>query len=126
MKALLLVFIGGGTGSCLRYALSKWFNQAGQLMPYGTLLANILSCMVLGFAAYLYASKYAESDWLKLLVLVGFCGGFSTFSTFSNEIFQFMKAGNQSSMVAYLLASLILCNFALALGGLLGAWAVSK
>ncbi len=114
------VFLGGGVGSLLRYGLSKWLNQAGQYLPYGTLSANILSCILLGFVAVLYVQKYPTQDWLKWGILVGVCGGFSTFSTFSNELFQFMRNGQMNAAMVYLFASLILCNLALGFGGWLG------
>ena len=122
MKVLLFVFLGGGLGSCCRYLLSKWMNPLSAFLPYGTLLSNILACLVLGFAAYLFENRFPQSNSLRLMVLVGFCGGFSTFSTFSNEVFQFIRSGNNTSMITYSLASIILCNMAIGLGIWLASW----
>lgn len=116
MKALLFVFLGGGAGSCCRYLISKWLNPIAALLPFGTLSANVLSCIILGMGAYLFETKFTDHNLLRTMVLVGFCGGFSTFSTFSNEAFQFMKNGQQTNVIIYVLASLILCNLAIALG----------
>lgn len=120
MKTLLFVFVGGGLGSCCRYLISKWLNPIADFLPFGTLTANILSCIVLGMGAYLFEAKFTEHSMVRTLVLVGFCGGFSTFSTFSNEAVQFMRNGQNNNMVIYVLSSLILCNLAIGLGLWLG------
>jgi len=116
MKTLALIFIGGGLGSLCRYWVSSWLNNTGQFMPYGTLLSNILACFILGFGAYWFESKFPDQNALRLMVLVGFCGGFSTFSTFSNELFGFLKTGNQTSMLTYMAISVIACNLAIGVG----------
>lgn len=120
MKTLLFVFLGGGLGSCCRYLISKWLNPLATFLPFGTLTANILSCIVLGMGAYLFESKFTDQSVLRTMVLVGFCGGFSTFSTFSNEGFQFMRNGQNNNLMVYVIASLVLCNLAIGLGLWLG------
>jgi len=120
MKALLFVFVGGGLGSCCRYLLSKWLNPLLDFIPYGTLASNVLSCIVLGMGAYLFESRFADQSMLRIMILVGFCGGFSTFSTFSNEAFQFLKNGQYTNLGIYVLASLVVCNLAIGLGLWLG------
>lgn len=120
MKTLLFVFLGGGLGSCCRYLISKWLNPLAAFLPFGTLTANVLSCIVLGMGTYLFESKFADQNMLRTMVLVGFCGGFSTFSTFSNEGFQFMRNGQNNSLIVYVIASLVLCNLAIGLGLWLG------
>jgi len=122
MKTLLFIFLGGGLGSCCRYLISVWLKPLSNFLPFGTLTANILSCIVLGMGVSLFASRFAQQDALKVMILVGFCGGFSTFSTFSNESFQFLKNGQTSNLALYILVSLILCNLAIALGLWIGKW----
>ena len=80
-----LVFIGGGVGSLCRYGIGNLLNQQGQTSPItATFIINIISCFIAGFLiAALPKSSVAESG--RLLLLTGFCGGFSTFSTFSVE-----------------------------------------
>lgn len=108
MKTLLLVFVGGGLGSMLRFAFSKWLN--GSAFPIGTLLANVLASMILG---YLTGKLLEVSNPMKALLAIGFCGGFSTFSTFSSESFQYLQTGQymQAALHTFL-------NFGLCLGGI--------
>ena len=85
MNAFIAIFIGGGLGSLLRYSISLGLKKYESGFPFATLTANILSCIVLG-AAWIYFSRNTNyPDQTKLLIMTGFCGGFSTFSTFSLE-----------------------------------------
>lgn len=113
----LAVFLGGGVGSCLRYAFSLWWYTLDGNFPFGTLSANVISCLILGFVAFLFQEKYLSDDWLKTLLLVGFCGGFSTFSSFTNEVLQLLKQDYLFHGILYMMLSLILGNLALLLGG---------
>ena len=116
MKTLLFVFLGGGLGSCCRYLISKWLNPLTDFIPYGTLSANILSCIILGIGVSLFESRFADHNALRVMILIGFCGGFSTFSTFSNEAFQFLKNSQYINLTVYVIGSLVLCNLAIGLG----------
>lgn len=94
MKTILAIFIGGGVGSLLRYGMGRIIAlYYSGFFPLGTFLANILSCAVLGLVL-LGISKVPELsfNW-KALLVIGFCGGLSTFSTFSSESLQLMKEG---------------------------------
>jgi CrcB protein len=118
MTDWLAVFIGGGVGSLLRYGLSRWLGTSEAGFPLGTLTANVLACVVLGLAWHVFAQRVGLPPALKTLVLVGFCGGFSTFSTFSFETLRLMQAGQIGLAALYVLASLGSC--------LLLLWGISK
>ena len=118
MKELLLVFLGGGLGSTVRFSLGKWVNALhNHHFPWGTLVVNIVACLVLGFVIGLADHKQLISASSRLFWTVGFCGGFSTFSTFSNETLYLIQAGFTISLILYIGLSLLLCVAAI-FGGL--------
>ncbi|MEL6191141.1 MAG: fluoride efflux transporter CrcB [Bacteroidota bacterium] len=118
MMEWLAVFMGGGLGSMLRFGLSKWIGTAESGFPIATLAANILSCVVLGFAWIYFAKNTNFPAAYKSLILVGFCGGFSTFSTFSFETLKLIQAGEWLLAAIYVLLSISSC--------LLILWLITK
>ena len=110
MKELIAVFVGGGLGSLLRFGLGRWFGAAsGHTFPIGTFAVNILACFMLGLIVGLADQKQMLSPFTRLFWAVGFCGGFSTFSTFSLENLQFMQTGQFSIMLLYIGLSFLVC-----------------
>ncbi len=116
MKNLLLVFIGGGFGSVLRYLISKHFNSYESGIPYGTFLANILGSLLIGVILGLALKQNTLSQNQTLLLATGFCGGFTTFSTFAYENHVFLKSGDFTSFIIYTIASFITGFLAVFLG----------
>jgi fluoride exporter len=105
----LAVFIGGGLGSLTRYGISLGFQRAGVLQfPLATLISNTLACVIMGVALYYFKQKTIQVEWISLVVLTGFCGGFSTFSTFSYETFQLMQQGAYAWAITNVLLSVFL------------------
>lgn len=107
MKQILLVFIGGGTGSILRYLISRILNKA-TILPLGTLTVNVLGSLIIGLVLGLSYRQQLLSGNATLLLVTGFCGGFTTFSTFSFENHVFLKSGDFMSFGIYTFSSLVL------------------
>lgn len=108
MYNLLMVFLGGGLGSLCRYGVGKLMLNATPQFPSGTLIANILSCILLGYL-FGITQKSGLADPAKLLWMTGFCGGFSTFSTFSLETFVLFETGQAGYALLNIGGSLIIC-----------------
>lgn len=110
MNNLLLVFVGGGLGSLARFGISEIVkNNFKSSFPIATLCSNILSCLILALMVGLYSGKADASPAMKTLLVVGFCGGFSTFSTFSYETVELMRSGNVIYAIANILISVVVC-----------------
>ncbi len=110
MSTWLAIFIGGGLGSLARFGVGKLVGTYSKsAFPLGTLTANVLSCIVLAVVVYAFSDKISANSFLKPLLVIGFCGGFSTFSTFSNETFELIRSGNHLFAVANIVVSVLLC-----------------
>ena len=105
MKQLLLIFIGGGFGSVLRYLLTKYLNNPITGIPYGTFLVNVVGSLFIGIILGLAIKNQALNQNQTLLFATGFCGGFTTFSAFAYENHLFLKSGNLSLFFLYTIAS---------------------
>jgi len=117
--AFVWVFLGGGLGSLCRYSIARLLAPWQAIFPYATLTANALSCIVLG-AFVALALKSQISEPVKLFAMVGFCGGFSTYSTFTNETWQLLEGGSLSLAALNVLGNLFLCLACIGLGLWLG------
>lgn len=105
MKEVFLVFIGGGVGSVARFLLGKFLNNTSDGIPYGTFLANILGSLFIGLILGYALKSETLTQNHTLLLATGFCGGFTTFSTFAYENHVFLKSGDFMSFALYTIAS---------------------
>jgi len=116
MKQFLLVFLGGGIGSGLRYLISKTLNPFTSNFFIGTFGVNILGCLIIGIILGLSAKSTALSNNTVLFITIGFCGGFTTFSSFALENYGMLREGQITSFLLYTLSSILVGILAVVLG----------
>ena len=109
IKNILLVGLGGGAGSILRYLCQKWIYQVyPHPFPWGTFAVNIAGCFIIGVLfALAERTSVLTPEW-RLLLTTGFCGGFTTFSTFAYENMTLLKTGDITYFLFYILFSIVL------------------
>lgn len=115
------LFVGGGLGTLCRFWVSKSLSPY-LVFPLGTLASNILASLIMGF----FLGYWAKADGgvpylLRLWVAVGFCGGFSTFSAYSFEVFQMLQQGRWGTAAVYVMMSTAFCVLSTAL-----AWWIAQ
>ena len=108
MKSFLLVFVGGGLGSGLRYLITIAMNQYSKFFPFGTFTVNILGCLLIGLILGYAQKENTLTSNQTLLLATGFCGGFTTFSAFANENLELIKNGEIFNLSLYTIGSIIL------------------
>ena len=116
MKQFFLVFVGGGFGSALRFLIGKYLNNAETGIPYGTFAANIIGSLLIGIILGFAAKNNALTENHTLLLATGFCGGFTTFSTFAYENHVFLKTGDFTSFALYTIGSFMVGFLAVFIG----------
>lgn len=107
MKQFLLVFLGGGLGSSLRYLISFYLNPVFPLFYLGTFLVNIIGSLLIGILFGLGTSTGQLPPNQSLLLATGFCGGFTTFSAFSLEGQSLLRSGEIFHFVLYIFGSIL-------------------
>lgn len=114
----LWVAVGSALGGVLRYALTRATIPISTGVPWGTVLINVIGSFVIGFfgTLTLQTGRYPLSDNARLFVMVGVCGGFTTFSSFSLQTFDLLRSGQWARAIINVVLSVFLCLGAVAIG----------
>ncbi|MDR2773179.1 MAG: fluoride efflux transporter CrcB [Tannerella sp.] len=117
IKEIMLVGLGGGVGSILRY-LSAVCSQkiCNTVFPAGTFFVNLLGCLIIGLLIGVIEHRQMLDENCRLLFVTGFCGGFTTFSAFSAESLRLFESGHVLSGILYVTASVLIGTAAVWLG----------
>ncbi len=122
MKDFLAISIAAIVGANLRYLLSRLAAmQLGSVFPYGTLFINIVGSLIVGFFVVWTSERALVDPRWRLLVVVGFCGSFTTFSSYAFETIAYFEQGQWGLMLANVLTNNVLC-----LGGALAGMALAR
>ena len=116
IKDIVLVGIGSGIGGMCRYLISLAMSHVCNGFPWATFSVNVAGCLLIGILWGLTSRFQSMSPTFTLFLMVGFCGGFTTFSTFSKEGLALLQANNYMLFVLYTIGSVVLGIAAVALG----------
>jgi CrcB protein len=124
----LWIAIGSALGGLLRYAITRATLNLDNGFPFGTVLVNVLGCFLIGFFGTLTlpGSRYAVPENARLFVMVGICGGFTTFSAFSLQTFDLVRSGAWGRALANITVSVVLCFVSIAAVHLLAHRTVAR
>ena len=113
---ILAIALGGAGGSVLRYLLGGMVQRAAHAgFPFGTLTVNVIGCLLIGIIVQYY-TNLEPSSVVRGFLIVGFCGGFTTFSAFSSETIGLLDGGNYARAALYVALSVALCLIATSTG----------
>ena len=119
MKSFLLVFLGGGLGSGLRYLVTIAMNQYSKVLPFGTFAVNMIGCLLIGLVLGYAQKENTLTSNQTLLLATGFCGGFTTFSAFASENLELIRNGELFNFSIYAIGSVFLGIVLILIGYLL-------
>ena len=119
MKSFLLVFLGGGLGSGLRYLVAIVMNQYSKVLPFGTFAVNMIGCLLIGLVLGYAQKENTLTSNQTLLLATGFCGGFTTFSAFASENLELIRNGELFNFSIYAIGSVFIGMLLILIGYLL-------
>lgn len=123
MSDTVWIALGGALGSAARYWIALWAAPVSRHLPWGTIGINVAGSFLIGFfgTLTLASGRHPAPEWLRLFVMVGFCGGFTTFSSFSLQTLDLLRGGAWGRASANAALSVLLCLASVAAGHALAA-----
>jgi CrcB protein len=119
MSLILGVAAGGAVGALSRYGIDTWIERRSDaVFPWATFLINVSGCLAVGFIIAALVDRHRAPQWLRTALVMGFCGGFTTFSTFAQETLNLIEEGDNRIAFATIAANVIL--------GLAAVWAGAR
>lgn len=121
LTTTLWICLGGAIGTSARYWIAVWALPISRSLPWGTILINVTGTFVIGLAGTLTLAngRYPLSETARLFIMVGLCGGYTTFSSFSLQTLDLLRGGALLRATLNIVASVILCVVAVAAGHIL-------
>ena len=117
MELYLSIAIGGALGALTRYGISTFYEaNYSSLIPWGTMLANLIGSFLIGMIFIILQDKFQQNESLRGLLIIGFLGAMTTFSSFSLEALLLLQRGNYTYAICYILFSVVFCLLATLLG----------
>jgi CrcB protein len=117
MSTIAAVFVGGALGALSRYGLDRLIEQRGESsFPWSTFAINVSGCVLVGFLIAAIVDRHSAPDWLRAGLVVGFCGGYTTFSTFAQETLDLVEAREVVSAALSVSANVVLGVLAVVAG----------
>ena len=112
IKSILLIFLGGGVGSVMRYGIHRTTQSISIVFPLGTFIVNFIGCLMIGILWGITEKQLKLSEEIKLLMMTGLCGGFTTFSAFTLEGIGLLKEQRITAFFLYIISTVIICLIA--------------
>ena len=117
MSILISIFLGGGFGAIIRYLVIEQVNKLFLIaFPFGTIAVNVIGAFLIGLLSSYLAERLDVSENIKMFLIVGFCGGFTTFSSFNIEFYQLFSNGEILSSLIYVTTTFVLTVVAFYIG----------
>ena len=121
MPVFLAVAAGGALGSLSRYAVDRLIERrVASVFPWSTFTINVTGCLIVGALVAALVDRHKTPEWLRVGMIMGLLGGYTTFSTFGQESYELLRGGHAGVGVVYALGSLVVGVLAVALGTMIG------